>query len=85
MDGDLLKYVYLLRSLSDRRQHYVGITSDFAKRLKQHNSSNSRYTRKFQPWKPVVVVRFEDDDKAAAFEQYVKSGSGHAFTGRHFW
>ena len=80
-----MKYVYLLQSLSDAGQRYIGSTSDFQKRLKQHNSSDSRHTRKFQPWKPVVVMRFEDDRKAAAFEEYLKSGSGHAFANRHFW
>ena len=80
-----MKYVYLLHSQSHPGKHYVGITSDFEKRLKQHNSSSSHHTKKHQPWEPVVVVRFEDDKKAAAFEEYLKSGSGHAFANRHFW
>ena len=80
-----MKYVYLLRSISCPAKRYVGITSDFRKRLKEHNCSASSHTKKHQPWKPVVVIRFEDDEKAAAFEQYVKSGSGHAFAKRHFW
>lgn len=33
----------------------------------------------------MVVVRFEDDAKADAFEKYLKHGSGHAFANRHFW
>ncbi|MFO7956656.1 MAG: GIY-YIG nuclease family protein [Candidatus Brocadiia bacterium] len=80
-----MKYVYLLQSLSHPEECYVGITEDFAERLKQHNSSSSSHTKKFQPWEPVVVIRFEDDEKAADFERYLKSGSGHAFAKRHFW
>jgi hypothetical protein len=33
----------------------------------------------------VVVIRFDDDGKAEAFERYLKSGSGHAFARRHLW
>jgi len=40
---------------------------------------------KFRPWSPVVVIRFENDEKAERFERYLKSGSGHAFAKRHLW
>jgi len=80
-----VKYVYLLRSVTDPDKRYVGITSDFQSRLRQHNSSSSAHTKEYRPWKPVVVVRFENDQRAEAFEQYLKSGSGHAFASRHFW
>ncbi len=80
-----MKYVYLLQSIADPDRRYVGITSNLQQRLRQHNSSSSPHTKKHQPWKPIVVVRFEDDDKAEAFERYLKSASGHAFAKRHFW
>jgi predicted GIY-YIG superfamily endonuclease len=80
-----MKYVYLLRSDSNPNQTYVGSTADFTERLKQHNSGKSPYTERFRPWKPVVVLRFDDDQKAEQFERYLKSGSGHAFAKRHFW
>ncbi len=80
-----MKYVYLLQSTSHPDQRYVGITSDLQQRLRQHNSSNSSHTKKYQPWEAVAVVRFKDDEKAADFERYLKSGSGHAFAQRHFW
>jgi hypothetical protein len=32
-----------------------------------------------------VAIKFEDDQKALAFEKYLKSGSGRAFANRHFW
>lgn len=80
-----MKYVYLLQSTSDPSKRYLGITADFSERLKQHNTSQSPTTAKHRPWKPVVVIRFEDDAKAEAFERYLKFGSGHAFAQRHFW
>ena len=80
-----MKYVYLLQSTSSPNQRYVGITDDLQKRLKQHNAGDSAHTAKCRPWKIVVAIRFEDDARAAAFERYLKSGSGRAFTNRHFW
>ena len=53
-----MKYVYLLQSQSEPDKRYIGITSEFQKRLKQHNSSSSRHTKKYQPWTPVVVIRY---------------------------
>ena len=80
-----MKYVYRLQSVSDPDKRYVGITSDFKEHLKQHNSGQSPHTANHRPWKLVVVLRFEDDAKAEAFERYLKFGLGHAFAHRHFW
>jgi putative endonuclease len=83
--GADMKYVYLLRSLSDPRQRYVGLTEDLERRLREHNKGRSPHTSKYRPWGIQVVIRFDDDKKAAVFERYLKSGSGHAFAKRHFW
>lgn len=83
--GKALKYVYLLRSTSDLRKTYIGLTEDFRRRLQEHNEGKSRHTSKWRPWKMVVCMAFADDKKAAEFEEYLKVGSGHAFARRHFW
>jgi predicted GIY-YIG superfamily endonuclease len=80
-----MRYVYLLRSESTPKQTYIGSTTDFQKHLKQHNSGESPYTARFRPRRPVVVLCFDADQKAEAFERYLKSGSGHAFAKRNFW
>jgi len=80
-----MKYVYLLRSVSHPEKHYVGLASALKGRLEDHNSGKSKHTSKYRPWKLVVAVRFQDDDRAAEFEKYLKSGSGRAFANRHFW
>ncbi len=80
-----MKYVYLLQSLSNPNKRYTGITADFQERLKQHNAGQSPTTAKHRPWKPAVVIRFEDNARAEAFERYLKFGSGHAFANKHFW
>ena len=79
-----MKEVYILRSDERRRPSYVSVTQDFKRRLGEHNSGRSPYTSGGEPWTPVVVIRFENDEKADRFEEYLKSGSGRAFAKRHF-
>jgi len=80
-----MKYVYLLRSISSPCQRYIGLTSDIDARLVAHNAGNSTHTAKYRPWEIVTSIRFEDDEKAAEFERYLKTGSGWAFANRHLW
>ncbi len=79
-----MHYVYILDSLSTSDRHYVGMTTDPARRLDEHNSGKSIHTNKFKPWKLTVSVGFAEKNKAVAFEQYLKTGSGRAFAKRHF-
>jgi predicted GIY-YIG superfamily endonuclease len=83
--GKPMKHVYLLQSISHPEQRYVGLTSDLDKRLAAHNAGQSPHTAKFTPWKIITSISFTDHDKAAAFEQYLKSGSGRAFASKRFW
>ena len=78
-------YVYLLQSESNPNKRYIGLTNDPSRRLEEHNAGKSKHTSRFKPWRPAVTIWFDDDDKARAFETYLKRGSGHAFALRHFW
>jgi len=80
-----MKYVYLLQSISHPKQRYIGLTSDIDKRLKFHNAGQSPHTSKLKPWKITNYFAFSDESKAAAFEKYLKSGSGRAFASKRFW
>jgi predicted GIY-YIG superfamily endonuclease len=77
-------YVYLLKSLSAPDQGYVGLTQNLKERFREHQLGKTFHTRKYRPWKIVCAIWFEDVDKAARFEKYLKSGSGRAFQVRHF-
>jgi len=77
-------FVYVLRSDRNPARHYVGLTDDVEERLKQHNSGGSFWTVRLRPWTLVVSVRFVNDDRARAFERFLKTGSGRAFCPRHF-
>lgn len=77
-------YVYILRSLSVPGAHYTGLTEDIHKRMTKHNSGAVPHTAKFRPWKVETAIAFADRSKAAAFERYLKTGSGRAFASKHF-
>ncbi|MGX1196126.1 GIY-YIG nuclease family protein [Parvibaculum sp. MBR-TMA-1.3b-4.2] len=78
-------YVYLIESLSNHSQRYVGMTVDLKRRLQEHNAGKSIHTSKFKPWQLTTYVAFSDRAKAESFERYLKSGSGHAFANRRLW
>jgi len=80
-----MKYVYLIESLATPKQRYIGMTENLEARLRTHNAGGSPHTSKYRPWKVVMSLCFEDDQRAAQFERYLKSGSGHAFAKKRFW
>jgi putative endonuclease len=73
-------YVYIIRSANFPEQEYIGATADLKRRLPEHNAGKSAHTSKFKPWKLVWYCAFQDKYKALAFEKYLKSHSGRAFT-----
>jgi putative endonuclease len=75
-----MKYVYILQSMSDPDSRYVGVTDDLRSRLAKHNAGAVTHTAKHTPWRVQTYVAFDDEAKAHAFERYLKSGSGRAFS-----
>jgi putative endonuclease len=75
--------VYVLRSLADPTRYYTGVTSNWRARLDDHNAGHSSYTSSWIPWRVDVLMYFIDEQRAVAFERYLKSGSGCAFAKRH--
>jgi predicted GIY-YIG superfamily endonuclease len=84
MHGVEKRIVYILRSESDPSRHYVGLTNDVYERLAGHNDGPSGHTLSHRPWSLVVAMEFPTQQTAVRFEEYLKSGSGRAFTKRHF-
>jgi putative endonuclease len=76
--------VYILRSIPKPDRHYVGLTSNVARRLAWHNAGQNVHTARNRPWNLVVSMEFATEHAAFRFEQYLKSGSGRAFAKRHF-
>ncbi|MBL8219923.1 MAG: GIY-YIG nuclease family protein [Bryobacterales bacterium] len=61
------------------------MTRDLNARLAAHNNGEVPHTSKFRPWHLQTYVALQTVDQAAAFEHYLKSGSGRAFANRHLW
>ncbi len=66
--------VYILKSLVAQKT-YVGFTNDLERRIKQHNSGKSYYTKRYKPWE-VYTEKFETFSEAERREKYLKSASG---------
>ncbi|MEM6885917.1 MAG: GIY-YIG nuclease family protein [Verrucomicrobiota bacterium] len=73
-------YVYILQSTVNEARYYVGRTKDLKQRLEQHNQGKVRYTANFVPWQIKTYLAFSDEESAVAFEKYLKSPSGRAFS-----
>ena len=72
-------YTYILRSLSQPEQRYIGSTADLKSRLAKHNAGEVPHTSKFKPWRFQTAIAFDSKEKAVAFEAYLKTGSGREF------
>lgn len=84
-DALFMYYVYLIRSLQDTEKTYIGYTTNLKQRLATHNAGGSVYTQKYRPWKLIVYIAFNSEQKAMEFEKYIKVGSGNAFAKKRFW
>jgi putative endonuclease len=77
--------VYIMRSAKDPDRQYIGRTADMASRLASHNAGESPHTARHAPWQVVVLVQFVDEQRALAFERFLKSSSGRAFVRQYFY
>ncbi|MCL4849695.1 MAG: GIY-YIG nuclease family protein [Acidobacteria bacterium] len=78
------RFVYIIRSDAASDRHYVGLTTDVARRLHWHNNGPSGVTARHRPWRLVVSIEFAEAEAAWRFERYLKTGLGRAFATRHF-
>ena len=64
-------YVYILESSIDG-DFYKGSAEDYLKRLVEHNSGQSKFTRTKMPWKLVFVRGFDTRREALIEEKRLK-------------
>jgi len=76
-------FVYILRSLSSPEKTYVGFTTRLDARLDEHNEKSQIYSKRYAPWQRITYLSFSAREQALAFEKYLKSPSGKAFTQKH--
>ena len=71
-------YVYVLQSLVNKK-YYTGYTKDIERRLTEHNSGKTKYTRSTIPFELVYKEIYNTSLEAARREKFLKSGKGREF------
>lgn len=64
-------YVYVMRSLKDGRL-YKGFTSNLKRRIKEHNSGQTKSTKGFVPWELIYFEKVNSREEARNREKYLK-------------
>ena len=77
-------FVYIIRSVPHPDRCYTGLTDNIQRRLECTTAAVPQHTAPLRPWSLVAAIQFTNPESAVAFEQYLKSGSGRAFSKRHF-
>jgi putative endonuclease len=70
VDGKMY-YLYIIKSLRNKR-YYVGSTNDVDRRLIEHNSGKSKYTRMTKPFELVYKEEYLTRSEAGRRELYIK-------------
>ena len=67
--------VYILESLKDGK-HYIGQTSNLARRLDEHFQGRVRWTKSHCPWKVIHIEKYASRTEAIKREHFLKSPQG---------
>jgi len=70
-------YVYVLQSEKNGRL-YTGSTNSIERRLSEHNSGLSKYTRSTRPYKLQYLEEYSTRQEAVKREMHLKTGRGRA-------
>ena len=71
-------YIYVLWS-KKLQKRYVGFTADLTKRISEHNSGKSPFTKSGMPWKLIYTEEYSSESEARRREIFLKSGVGRKF------
>ena len=69
--GSTVNCVYILKSLKNNT-YYIGSTNDIDRRLKEHSSGRSKYTREILPIELVFIQEFQTLKQARKIELKLK-------------
>ena len=70
-------FVYIIKC--DEKKRYIGITSDWKRRLSEHNDKLShltQWTKRFNNWSLIYLKEFENYTEARKWEIYLKKQKG---------
>lgn len=68
-------YVYVLKSLKNNR-YYTGSTNNLERRLEEHNTGQSIYTKSTRPFVLVYYEKYSTRSEAMKREKEFKTGKG---------
>lgn len=71
-------YTYILKSLKNGTL-YTGQTNDLRKRLIQHNTGRSNFTKKNRPYKLIYYEACINIEDSLSRELYLKTGIGKRY------
>lgn len=71
-------YTYVLKSKKDGKM-YIGFTENLRKRLEQHNTGKSTYTKGRGPFTLIYYEACLLEKEAGSRETYLKSGMGKRY------
>jgi len=75
-------YVYILKCSNGNL--YKGCTNNIEERMNRHKNGQVNSTKSLLPVELITFTAFTDKYRAYEFEKYLKSGSGRAFTNKHY-
>ncbi len=69
-------YVYILRSIKDLNEIYVGYTTNLRERFSLHQKGLVRSTKPYRPWKLIFYEAYISKADAKRREKYLKTAKG---------
>jgi putative endonuclease len=69
-------YVYVLQSIENSKEFYIGSTHDLKKRLTKHNRGINFSTRPYAPWRLIFYEAYLFKEDALRREKYLKTNKG---------
>jgi putative endonuclease len=64
-----------LQSINHNKR-YIGYTSNFLRRLGEHNNSKGKFTSKYKPFRLLFRRSFPDKTRAIKYEKFLKKMKG---------
>jgi predicted GIY-YIG superfamily endonuclease len=77
------RFVYVIQSIAAPGRHYVGLASDVATRLREHNAGQSVQTVRHRPWRLVAYAAFANAAHAERLAKDLKSASARGLIERY--
>ena len=74
-----MHYVYVLYS-EKFNKHYTGRSEDISDRFLSHNEKATKgFTKRYRPWKIILVEEYTTVQEAGKREKWLKSGVGRDY------